>query len=341
MVNFFYIDRNLATAARWHGGSPSVLFATTCQLTRSTLGDKHLNKMQVESAQLASSVWHLLAPTANVADFETRIKPRIYRISHAKNPLVLWGKTSLAHYMALVELGIQLNVEKQRRIANMVHLPTQLQRSWSMVHKSQDTLQFLKTNPPPVAAFEQGEEWTDPPPAMPDYYKTDDEGEPRDIVLCYRLYYAGSKIQITNLKWLPYADEPPWLEEMKRMIEKSRKMREGLAADVAKFVEQEGKKLERRASSGAARKKKKKLQDEEEEEDDDDDEDEEVAVKDWKKSKSSASKKKKVEQIEDEEEEEEEIEAPKRKISKAKAKGSKSKKNKKDDEDSGSEWTGN
>ena len=256
---------------------------------------------QVESAQLASTIWHLLSERSGVADFETRIAPRLYRISHSKHPVVLWGVLSLSHYLAIVELGIQLNVEKQRRIANMKSLPKQLQRNWSLVHKSQDTLHFLKSNPPPVAVFPNGDAWTDPPPCMPDYYKTDDKGAPRDIVTAYRLYYAGTKTQITNLKWLPYTDEPPWLAEMKRMIEKSRKLREGLAADVAKFREKEGKKLERKTSSGAKKSKiaRKKQEEEEEEE---------------------------VEEEEEEEEEKKRIVVPKRK----KAKG-----------DSDSEWDGN
>ncbi len=277
-----------------HGSIPSY----------SSTGDKHINKMQIESAQLASTIWHLLAPRAGVADFETRIKPAIYRISHSKHPVVLWGVLSRAHYMAIVELGIQLNVEKQRRIANMASLPKALQRSWSMVHKSQDQLQFLKSNPPPLAAFERGEEWSDPPPCMPDYYKTDDKGRPRDIVTCYRLYYAGTKTQITNLKWLPYADEPPWLSEMKRMIEKSRKLSEGLAEDVAKFREKEGKKLVRKTSSGAKKSKiaKKKQLEEEEEEDEEEDEEEEekIVVPKKKKSKTVKVTKKSKEESESE-----------------------------------------
>ena len=219
--------------------------------------------MQVECAQLGSTIWHLLAPKTDIVDFVLCIMPAIYAVSHPKHPVVLWGMQSLAHYMAIVELGIQLNVEKQRRIANMVLLPKALHRNWSMLHKSQVVLQFLKAHPPPLSAFERGDEWSDPPPCMPDYYKTDDNGVPRNVVTCYRLYYAGTKLQITKLKWLPYADEPPWLNEMKLIIDSSDKIRNGLTADVAKFNKESAKRKARKKGQevdGSSKMTRKKVQ---------------------------------------------------------------------------------
>jgi hypothetical protein len=91
-------------------------------------------------------------------------------------------------------VGIQLGVEKTRRRENMKNLEKKLQRTWSATHKSQDVLSFLKDNLPPVEVFEEGDNWTDPPKCMPEYYRADESGVERDVVEAYRLYYAGSKV---------------------------------------------------------------------------------------------------------------------------------------------------
>jgi hypothetical protein len=62
--------------------------------------------MQVESAQLASTVFHLLydkSPGQMQPDFKERILPKIYRRSHIRHPIVLWATKSRANVNAIIE----------------------------------------------------------------------------------------------------------------------------------------------------------------------------------------------------------------------------------------------
>lgn len=185
-VNFFFLDRDPQACARAHG-------------------DKHLVKMVLEAAQLCSTVWH------NKADadptFAQRVAPTIYRATHRKNPITLWAGKSRANYLALARYGLELVAEKRRRMVHMATLEKGLQRTWSTQHKSEPVLEFLRDNPPPLAAFPEGDTWSDPPLCMPEWYRTDAAtGQTRDAVAAYRLYYAGSKVRVTGLKWLPYVE---------------------------------------------------------------------------------------------------------------------------------------
>ena len=88
LLNFFYLDRDLKKCAKYHG-------------------DTHLNKMQVEYAQIASTVWWKLAKKHDhlKEHFEKNIKPKIYRSTHEKHPVVLWATQSESHLLAVVQLG--------------------------------------------------------------------------------------------------------------------------------------------------------------------------------------------------------------------------------------------
>ncbi len=161
--------------------------------------------MVVEAAQLCSTVWHAKAEADTT--FAERISPHIYRATHRKHPVALWAIRSRANYVALVRYGLELVVEKRRRMAHMATLAKGLQRTWSAEHKSEPVLQFLRDNAPPLSAFPEGDTWSDPPLCMPDWYRTDPAtGQTRDAVVAYRLYYAGSKVRIAGLKWLPYVE---------------------------------------------------------------------------------------------------------------------------------------
>ena len=69
-LNFFFLDRDVETCASYHG-------------------DKHLNKMQLEYAQIASTVVRQLSPS-NVPD-------GTYKETHKNHPVVKWAKKSRSH----------------------------------------------------------------------------------------------------------------------------------------------------------------------------------------------------------------------------------------------------
>lgn len=58
---------------------------------------------------------------------------------------------------------------------------------------------------------------------MPVEYHIDENGQPFTVIESYILFYAGDKIKIAKLKWLPKVEEPHWLKEKKRYIRKNRK----------------------------------------------------------------------------------------------------------------------
>ena len=101
-LNFFFLDRNVEECAKAHG-------------------DKHINKMQLEYAQIASTV---------VRDLVAK-----------HHPVVKWAIQSRAHVMWIIELGIALDKEKARRAVIALQL---LGKKWSSTHKSQAVLEMLK-----------------------------------------------------------------------------------------------------------------------------------------------------------------------------------------------------
>lgn len=205
MVNFFYLDKNLRKCAKYHA-------------------DKHLNKMQVEYAQIASSVWWVLVfdhyqnnnnaqNNNNVNEEYQHVIDKIYKKSHPKHPVVLWAKKSIKHYLAVVQLGLYLGEEKRDRIKNMVNLPKEQRKQWKVCHASEPVLQFLKNNPPPVEYFVDGDTWVDPPKCMPDYIKKFTDEQQYTVIESYRLLYASHKYILTGIRWEPYVSKPNWFDK--------------------------------------------------------------------------------------------------------------------------------
>lgn len=126
--------------------------------------DKHVVKMILESAQLLSNAHHML-------DGDQVIKP-IYRLTHKNHPSAIWVRSSTSHYMWLWLLLVELCREYTHR--------------YGKIHKVErdGLLQILKEPPVNIPNMD----WlTDPPPAMPDEYKT------TNSVQSYRNYYKGAK----------------------------------------------------------------------------------------------------------------------------------------------------
>lgn len=126
--------------------------------------DKHVVKMILESAQLLSNAHHML-------DGDQVIKP-IYRLTHKNHPSAIWVRTSLDHYMWLWSLLVELCGEYTHR--------------YGKVHKVQRDGLLEILNQPPGNIPKMS--WvSDPPPAMPDEYKTP------SAVESYHNYYKGAK----------------------------------------------------------------------------------------------------------------------------------------------------
>lgn len=103
---------------------------------------------------------------------------------HAKNhPSVRWASESLAHYMWLNKLALDLVKEHTFRFC-----PKQ-------VHASYQHILWLQEHPPPMLLSKL--EWIrDPPTAMPEEFRMY-----TDTIRCYHAYYNGSKREQGLLKY--------------------------------------------------------------------------------------------------------------------------------------------
>jgi hypothetical protein len=192
-LNFFFLDRDPKKCAKYHG-------------------DKHLNKMQLEYAQIVSTVWWIVATRNNLLNSAAfaRIRDAVYKPTHTHHPVVLWAAKSRAHVSAIVDVGLALAEEKKARCI----VAKQYGKKWSTEHKSTPVLQFIRDNLPSADLFELGDAWIDPPACMPQCIRDVSS----DVVECYRLFYSAHKVEITGLKWLPYAEEPDFLSGCRKRI---------------------------------------------------------------------------------------------------------------------------
>lgn len=193
-VNVFYLDHDPAAAARAH-----------C--------DRHVVKMILETAQLLSTAWHVLAPDAiryeigatdplypfpslaNDSAVKARLEiggqwylanQRIYGKTHEHHPSAVWARECTGNYDWLWRLG--------------AHLLDEYTFRYRRSHASRHVLRTLER--PPVA-LPTGPA-AEPPTAMPDeYVATDVEGY-ADAVASYRAYYRGAKRSL-----LTYTRRPP------------------------------------------------------------------------------------------------------------------------------------
>jgi len=195
-VNVFYLDHNPMLAARAH-----------C--------DRHVVKMIVETAQLLSTAWHVMAPECVSQDTtstdpaypyigpkEAKLAPglvfylrnqRIYGKTHEHHPSAEWVRESTGNYDWLWRLGMFLLEEYTFRYGKR--------------HATTAVLWTLEAPPPGVPSEAQSE----PPLAMPeDYYVADEDGY-ADALASYRRYYRDGKRHL-----LTYTRRPPldWLRDV-------------------------------------------------------------------------------------------------------------------------------
>ena len=157
-MNIFYLDRDIQKCAQAH-----------C--------DKHVNKMILEGAQLLASAIHLTRPDALEI-------PTLYRLTHKNHPDAVWVRTSINHYLYLMDLMEALNEECQYRYEH-----------------SRDHISLAKVH-----------DWgypdlPDTPFVEPPKCVHDDWKQVPDTVDAYRNYYRRDKREIAG--WTK-REQPEW-----------------------------------------------------------------------------------------------------------------------------------
>jgi len=168
-MNIFYLSNDPVDCARQHV-------------------DKHVVKMVLEYGQLMSTAHRVLdgtpyyGKTINNRNIQRWLLPderenNIWKASHFKHPSGIWVRSSSSHYLWLYSLWLEMLKEYTYRY-DKPH-STERMKGW---------FSRLPNNIPKVGWL------SDPPPAMPDQYKTTSSIE------SYRNYYKGDKRSFANWK---------------------------------------------------------------------------------------------------------------------------------------------
>ena len=132
--------------------------------------NKHVVKMILESAQMLCTAHHCYGDKDQVENVP-------YKQAHLNHPSTIWTRRSKSTYMWLYNHMIALGDEYKKRYGK-THLS---------ITKCKD---FLAIPPRHI----QGDDWCQPPQAMPDEYKTECS------IQAYWNYYIGEKHTIANPK---------------------------------------------------------------------------------------------------------------------------------------------
>ena len=132
--------------------------------------NKHVVKMILESAQMLCTAHHCYGDKDQVENVP-------YKQAHLNHPSTVWTRRSKSTYMWLYNHMMALGNEYTKRYGK-THLS---------ITKCKD---FLAIPPRHI----QGDDWCQPPQAMPDKYK--DECS----IQAYWNYYIGEKHVVANLK---------------------------------------------------------------------------------------------------------------------------------------------
>ena len=141
--------------------------------------NKHVVKMILESAQMLCTAHHCYGDKDQVENVP-------YKQAHLNHPSTIWTRRSKSTYMWLYNHMIALGDEYKKRYGK-THLS---------ITKCKD---FLAIPPRHI----QGDDWCQPPQAMPDEYKTDCS------IQAYWNYYIGEKhVVVNHNKEKPYEQRP-------------------------------------------------------------------------------------------------------------------------------------
>lgn len=154
-MNIFWLATNYEESARYHH-------------------DKHVVKMVLEAAQIASTALYLRGVSVD----------GIYKPTHTSHPVVRWAADSFPNLYAVCRYGYAVGGEYAYRYGKQ--------------HKSIDVLSTVALHT--LKSMLLPAECTPPPACMPDHYKTD------SIIESYRAYYRAEKI--SGARWTKR--ESPW-----------------------------------------------------------------------------------------------------------------------------------
>ena len=132
--------------------------------------NKHVVKMILESAQMLCTAHHCYGDKDQVENVP-------YKQAHLNHPSTIWTRRSKSTYMWLYDHMMALGDEYTKRYGK-THLS---------ITKCKD---FLAIPPRHI----QGDDWCQPPQAMPDEYKD------KCSIQAYWNYYIGEKHVVANLK---------------------------------------------------------------------------------------------------------------------------------------------
>ncbi len=140
--------------------------------------NKHVVKMILESAQMLCTAHHCYGSAEQKANVP-------YKQAHLNHPSTVWARQSKSTYMWLYDHMMALGTEYYVRYGK-THLT---------ITKCKD---FLATPPKHI----QGDEWSQPPQAMPDEYKH------KDSIIAYWQYYINDKSHIAGKTENKYREIP-------------------------------------------------------------------------------------------------------------------------------------
>ena len=141
--------------------------------------NKHVVKMILESAQMLCTAHHVYGNAEQKLNVP-------YKQAHLNHPSTIWTRRSKSTYMWLYNHMIALGDEYKKRYGK-THLS---------ITKCKD---FLAIPPRHI----QGDDWCQPPQAMPDEYKTECS------IQAYWNYYIGEKhVVVNHNKEKPYEQRP-------------------------------------------------------------------------------------------------------------------------------------
>lgn len=168
-MNVFYLDKNPFVAAKYH-----------C--------DRHVVKMIIEYAQLMSTAHRVLDgelyidKTRNGRNIKRwklndEREDILYKAHHINHPSGVWCRTSADNYNWLYELFYNLCGEYTRR--------------YHKIHKTEQLAGLLEQVPVNIPF----KNFSEPPPAMPDYCKINNNS-----IASYRKYYINEKYKFATWK---------------------------------------------------------------------------------------------------------------------------------------------
>jgi hypothetical protein len=131
--------------------------------------------MQIESAQMCCT-----------AHWETGSEAP-YKKAHKNHPSTIWTRNSINHYRWLVEHGLEICKEFEKR--------------YGKKHKTEEVLLWCKNNEPNI--LDKG--FTEPPQCMPVQYMK------KDTIEAYRTFYKKEKVEEKGLSWKKLNNAPNWL----------------------------------------------------------------------------------------------------------------------------------